>query len=103
MVVAAWTKIGYNSEVAVKVIKKRSVTPDHLRFLRNEAEILRTLSHKNIVNFHQVSIPPLNTYKFKNSGLVQHFFPLTLKITLKGCRNLKPDIHRNGSNERRKP
>lgn len=54
VVVSAMTKFGTPREVAVKIIKKKSISEENLGFLRNEAEILRTLNHRNIVNFHSV-------------------------------------------------
>lgn len=41
-------------EVAVKIIKKKKLSPDELASLHDEAEILRNVDHENIVKMFDV-------------------------------------------------
>ena len=44
-----------NTQIAVKVIKRKNLHKDGVSLLRKEAELLQTINHANIVKFKHVS------------------------------------------------
>ena len=45
-----------NTQIAVKVIKRKNLHKDGASLLKKEAELLQTIDHTNIVKFKHVSI-----------------------------------------------
>ena len=61
-----------NTQIAVKVIKRKNLHKDGVSLLRKEAELLQTINHANIVKFKHVStiFDPLFFFNFSSQTCV---------------------------------
>ena len=86
-----------NTQIAVKVIKRKNLHKDGVSLLRKEAELLQTIDHANIVKFKHVSTK-LNPFSsFSKTCVVLSLIYLLFKVQ----RNQREDLPGYGNDARR--